>query len=94
MGDEWLLPELCRYQVEDAQSILVIIVSSILTLFLIVLIVLMVLVIKLVKQLRLIADKAEKAVASVESAGQILKNTSGPLALFKVARNLIKHFKD
>lgn len=78
---------------ENAQSILVIIVSSFLTLFLIVTIVLILLVIKLVKQLKIVVDKAEKAVESVEHAGEVLKNTSGPLALVKLVRNIIKYSK-
>ncbi len=78
---------------ENAESILVIIVSSFLTLFLIAVIVLLVLVIKLVKQLKKIADKAEKAVESVEHAGDIFKNTAGPLGAAKFMRNVYKQFK-
>jgi biopolymer transport protein ExbB/TolQ len=78
---------------QNAESILVVIVSSFLTLFLIVMVVLILQVIKLVKQLKLIADKAEKAVESVEHAGEMLKNTSGPLAIIKFVRNMIKHSK-
>jgi hypothetical protein len=76
----------------NAESILVIIVSSFLTLFLIVTIVLILLLIKLVKQLRIIADKAEKAVESVEHAGEIFKNTAGPLGAMKFMRNVYKQF--
>jgi Na+-transporting methylmalonyl-CoA/oxaloacetate decarboxylase gamma subunit len=78
---------------QNAESILVIIVSSFLTLFLITLIVLMVFVIKLIKQLKRIAEKAEHAVETVEHAGELFKNTSGPLALIKFVRNIIKHSK-
>lgn len=78
---------------EDAAEILVIILSCVLTIFLIVMIIVMTLAIKLIKQLRRIADKAEHAVASVESATEILKNTSGQLAAFKLVQNIVKHFK-
>lgn len=77
----------------NAESILVIIVSSFLTLFLIAMIVLILLAIRLLKQLKRIADKAENAVESIEHAGEIFKNTSGPLALVKFVRNIIKHSK-
>jgi preprotein translocase subunit SecG len=76
-----------------AESILVIITSSVLTIFLIVSIVLALLAMKLVKQLKVIADKAEHAVETVEHAGELFKNTSGPLALVKFARNMYKQSK-
>lgn len=78
---------------ENAESILVIIVSSVLTVFLIVAIVLLGLVIKLVQQLKRIADKTENAVEAVEHAGELFKNTSGPLALFKLVRNMMNRNK-
>jgi uncharacterized membrane protein len=76
---------------DTATQVLVIIVSATLTIFLIALIVLIVLAIKLMKQLKLIADRAEKAVDSVTTAGDLLRNASGPLAIAKLVRNLVKH---
>ena len=76
-----------------AALILVIIVSAVLAIFLIVLIVLVVLAIKLMKQLKLIVDRAEKAVDHVTSAGDMLRNASGPLAVLKLVRNLVKHYR-
>jgi hypothetical protein len=78
---------------DTATQVLVIIVSTVLTIFLIVFIVLMVLVIKLIKQLKVIVDHAEKAVDSVSTAGEFLRNVSGPLALAKLIRNIMKHYK-
>ena len=49
--------------------------------------------IKLMKQLKLIADRAEKAVDSVSSAGTMLRNASGPLAIVKLVRNMVKQHK-
>lgn len=77
---------------DTASQILIIIVSGVLTIFLIVLIVLLSQVIKLVKQVKLIADKAEKAVESVSTAGEMLRNASGPLAVVKLVRNMVKHY--
>lgn len=75
-----------------AALILVIIVSATLTIFLIVTIVLVTLAIKLMKKLHTIADHAEKAVDSVATAGDALRNASGPLAIFKMVRNMAKNY--
>ncbi len=80
---------------ETAALILLIVVSSVLTIFLIVTTVLVVLAIKLVKQLKLIADRAETAVDSVTSAGDMLRNASGPLAIAKLVGSFArKHYKN
>ena len=76
----------------NAESILVIILSSVLTVFLVVAIILFIMVIKLAQQLKKIADKAEKAVESVEHAGEIFQNTAGPLGALKFMRNVYKQF--
>lgn len=74
-----------------ASEILVIIVSSVLAIFLTVLIVLVVLAIKLIKQLKIIVDRAERAVDSVSTAGAMLRDASGPLAILKLVRNIVRH---
>lgn len=73
---------------ENAESILVIIVSVTLTLFLLVAIVLAVLLIKLIQRLRHIADTADSVVNNVEAASEILKNSAGPLAVAKFMANI------
>lgn len=73
----------------NAESILVIIVSTVLSIFLILLIVLVSLGIKLVRQIRAIVGKAEKVIDNAEAATETLKNASGPLAAVKVLYNII-----
>ena len=77
---------------ETAALILLIVVSSVLAIFLIVCIVLAVIAVKLVRQLKLIADRAETAVDSVASAGVLLKNASGPLAVAKLATKMARKY--
>lgn len=74
---------------QNAESILVIIVSATLALFLVTAIVVMVLIAKLVQALRRIVDDAERVVETAGEAAEMLRNASGPLALFKVVRNMV-----
>jgi hypothetical protein len=74
---------------ENAETVLVIILSVTLTVFLIVAIVLIVSLIKLSKILREIAEKARVAVDNVEAATLMLKKTAGPLAIGKFLTNII-----
>lgn len=75
---------------QNAESILVIIVSAILALFLLVAIVVLVMIARLVQTLRHIIEEAEKVVETAGEAADMLRNASGPLALFKVIRNVMK----
>ncbi len=50
----------------------------------------MAVVLKLLASVRRVVDKAEGVVESVESAAEILKDTGGRLAFFKLIRNIIK----
>lgn len=75
---------------QHAESILVIIVSVVLTLFLLVGITVLVLIAKLISAIRRIVVHAEKVVESAGDAAEMLRNASGPLALFKVLRNILK----
>lgn len=74
---------------ENAQSILVIIVSSLLSIFLIISISVLILSIRLIKSVKKIVVKAEQVVNSAEAATDILKNAGGPLALLKIIRNIV-----
>jgi len=79
---------------ETAALILLIVVSAALTIFLIVAIVLFVVLVKLINKLRYLVEQAEKAVDTVTTAGELLKNASGPLAVVKMVRNIVKHYTD
>ena len=74
---------------QNAESILVILVSSTLTVFLIAGIVMLILAAKLLSAIIRIVAKTEHVVDSAEAAAQMLKDASGPLALFKVVRNML-----
>lgn len=75
---------------QNAESILVIIVSATLALFLIAAIAVLVMVAKLIQSVRRIVDQAEKVVETAGEAAEMMRNASGPLALFKVVRNMVK----
>lgn len=75
---------------EHAQSILVIIVSSLLSIFLVLSIVMIVAAIKLVNTVRTVVAKAEHVIDSAEAATDMLKNAGGPLAVLKLVRNIMK----
>ena len=74
----------------NAESVLVIILAVTLTIFLLVAITVLILIAKLIKAARRLVDKAERVAESAEEAADMLKNASGPLAMFKLMRNIIK----
>jgi len=49
-----------------------------------------VMVAKLIQSVRRIVDQAEKVVETAGEAAEMMRNASGPLALFKVVRNMVK----
>jgi hypothetical protein len=71
-------------------QVLIIILCALLSIFFALCIAVMIGVLKLLGALRQIVDKAEEAVESVESAAEVLKNSTGKLAFFKLLNNLIK----
>lgn len=71
-------------------QVLIIILSVLLSVFFLLCIAVMVGVLKLVQALREMVTKAEEVVDSVESAAEVLRDTQGRLALFKLVRNIIK----
>lgn len=77
---------------QNAEAILVIIVSSVLTLFLITSVVVLVMIAKLVSAIKRMVDHAEQVVETAGEAAEMLRNASGPLALFKVLRNVVNSF--
>lgn len=74
---------------ENAESILIIILSVTLTVFLLVAIVFIASLIKFISYLRIVAAKAEQVVDNVESASAVLKNVAGPLAVGKFFSNVV-----
>jgi hypothetical protein len=74
----------------EAESVLVIIVSSVLTLFLVVSIIVLILIAKLISSIKHIVERAEAVVETAGEAAEMMRNASGPLALFKVVSNIIK----
>ena len=75
---------------QNAESILVIIVSTVLALFLLTAIIVLVLIAKLVQAIRQLVARAEDLVETAGEAAEMLRDASGPLALFKLVRNIMK----
>jgi hypothetical protein len=71
-------------------TVLVIILTTLLSIFFILCIAAMVMVVKLLSSVRRIVDKAEDVIDSVESAAEVLRDTQGKLAFFKLINNIIK----
>lgn len=75
---------------DTTDRVLIIILCVLLSIFFMLCIAVMVGVLKLVQSLRELVTKAEEVVENVESAAEVLKDTSGRLALFKLVRNIMK----
>jgi uncharacterized protein YoxC len=73
---------------ENAETILVIILSTTLAIFLVLGIILISALIKLTSKMREIANTAQQVADNVESASEVLKNTAGPLAAGKILVNI------
>ncbi|HZL07599.1 MAG TPA: hypothetical protein VFC50_00195 [Candidatus Dormibacteraeota bacterium] len=71
-------------------TVLLIILTSLLSLFFLLCIALVISLLKLLSGVRRVIERAESVVDSVESAAEVLKDTQGRLALFKLIRNIIK----
>jgi hypothetical protein len=71
-------------------QVLIIVLCVLLSVFFLLCISVMVMVLKLLGSIRDVVTKAEEVVDSVESAAEVLKDTSGRLAFFKLIRNIIK----
>jgi len=73
---------------DNAEEILVIILSTFLAIFIGLAIVLTINLMKLTKKLRSIAEHAEAAATNVEAASTMFKNAAGPLAAGKFIMNM------
>ncbi len=72
------------------ETVLVIILVTLLSLFFALCIAAMVLVVQLLKSIKRVVAKTEDVVDSVESAAEVLRDTQGKLAFFKLVNNIIK----
>lgn len=83
---------------ENAETILVIFLSSFLALFLLLGVVLIVNLIRLVRKINEVAEAAGEIVQNVESASELFKKAAGPMAagkfLVNIADMVMKHRKD
>ena len=73
---------------ENAETILVVVLASFLALFLLLGIVLLVKLIQITNQLKRIADKAEDVVDKAESVGEFFQKASGGFAVGKLFSHL------
>lgn len=71
-------------------TVLLIILTSLLSLFFILCIALVIVLLKLLASVKRVVAKAEDVVDSVESAAEVFKDTQGRLAFFKLVRNIMK----
>ena len=77
---------------DNAEQILVILLSSVLTVFLLLCIVVMVFVIKLVKSVQRISAKAEALTDKAEAMSEFVQHAAGPVLVGKVLAGLSDHF--
>jgi hypothetical protein len=77
---------------ENAEQLLVIILSSTLTVFLIVSIIAVVYIIKLVKIVQRISAKAEALTDKAEAVGEFMQHAAGPILMGKVVAGISDHF--
>lgn len=75
----------------EAQSILLIILSSFLALFLILGCIAFVKFIQILNHLKAISVKAEKIADSAEHVGEFFRHTAGPAALAKLLANIVEN---
>jgi hypothetical protein len=71
-------------------TVLVIILTALLSIFFILCIAAVIVTLKILASVRRVLAKAEDVVDSVESAAEVLRDTQGKLAFFKLVSNIIK----
>lgn len=74
---------------ENAESILVIITSSVLVLFLLLAIIVTLKLMALIKHVKQIVAKAEDVIESAEEVTEAFRQVNGPLAALKLIRNIM-----
>jgi hypothetical protein len=78
----------------NAESILVVIVSATLTVFLIVSIAALIMLMQVLARVKRLAHQAEHVIDTAEKVGEVFKDVAGPLSLLKAIRNVgdkVKH---
>jgi hypothetical protein len=70
-------------------TVLLIIVTSLLSIFIIMCIAITIVVLKLIANVKQIVIKAETAIDSVESAADIFKNVGGKVSILKLVKNIV-----
>lgn len=71
-------------------NVLLIVLTSLLSIMILMGILILIAVLNVVVAVRRVVSKAETVVDSVESAAEVLSDTKGRLALFKLISNIIK----
>lgn len=74
----------------DTQTILLAVLTTVLSIFLLVGITVGIFIIKLINTVRRVADKAESVIDSVETAAELVTETTGKLSVLKLVSNIIK----
>lgn len=77
----------------DAATITLIIVSSVVSIFLILFSLVLVDILRLVKQIRKIAERAETVASSVESAANAFEKSAGPIAALKLVASIVENVR-
>lgn len=72
------------------EEVLVIVLTVLLSIFIIVCIAFVTGLVQLLSTVRRVAAKAEDVIDSVESAAEVLKDTQGRMAFFKLVSNIMK----
>lgn len=75
---------------ETTDRVILITLTVLLSIFFAIMIAVAIGILKVVAMVKRVVIKAEDVVDSVESAAEILKDTSGKMAFFKLVRNIIK----
>ncbi|MEK7594655.1 MAG: hypothetical protein AAB436_03395 [Patescibacteria group bacterium] len=72
------------------QEVLIIVLTVLLSIFIIICTAFVVGLVQLLSSVKRVAAKAEDVIDSVESAAEVLKDTQGRLAFFKLVGNIMK----
>lgn len=75
--------------IQNAESILVIIVSALLSLCLIAVIITLIFVMKLVRNVRQIIKKGENLIDTAEEATEMIKNATGKVSFLALLHNIV-----
>lgn len=80
-------------ELSTVQEVLLSILAAALALFLALSIVIAVFIIRILKTINVITDKAERFVESAEAVGDVLRNASGPIGVFRFLHGVMEASK-